>query len=117
MLRRGQGDALNVDRHDLYQALYSTIAAAPLGDLEPLRQRPAESAAAPDQAASGGGARNGPSSGARIGPWDGSQIRHRGRNAAADVAPEELPLEVLLVRVANQMLVEQVWALPLIGNS
>ncbi|EIE19958.1 hypothetical protein COCSUDRAFT_44354 [Coccomyxa subellipsoidea C-169] len=81
---KGQGDALNVDRHDLYQALYSTIAAAPLGDLEPLRQRPAESAAAPDQAASGGGARNGPSGGARIGPWDGSQSRalDAGRAAA-----------------------------------
>lgn len=72
---RGQGDALNVDRHDLYQALYSTLATAPLGDLEPLRRRLGDLASEPDQAAvCGGETRNGPRGGAAAaGP--GSQNR------------------------------------------
>ena len=99
-----------MDRHDLYQALYYTLAAAPLGDLEPLRERPGESsAAAPGQATVGGaGALNGPRGGAPTATGPGSQNRQRGRNAAVDASPEDLPLEVLLVRTANQMLVEQV---------
>ena len=64
-----------MDRHDLYQALYSTLAAAPLGDLEPLRRRLGDSASEPDQATvSGGQIRNGLRGGAAAaGP--GSQNR------------------------------------------
>lgn len=68
-----------MDRHDLYQALYSTLAATPLGDLEPLRRRLGDSASEPDQAAvSGAETRNGPRGGAAAaGP--GSQNRRGAR--------------------------------------
>lgn len=120
---RGQGEALNVDRHELFQALHSALAAAPLAALEPLRQQPGgePSAAASDQATAdgptcngprGGAAAAGPGSrngqpGARNGPG-GRSGQLRGRLSAADAAPEDLPFEVLLVRTAHQMLVEQV---------
>ncbi|BDA51329.1 Nucleolar complex protein 3 homolog [Coccomyxa sp. Obi] len=109
---KGQGDALNVDRQDLYQALFSVLAAAPLGDLEPLRPRPGAAAGdEPDQAAGGRGGPAGPSGRAAPAGEPGSQNRRRGWNAAADASAEDLPFEVLLVRTAHQMLVEQSRAL------
>ena len=106
---RGQGDALNVDRQDLYQALYSVLAAAPVGDLEPLRENlGAVAGDEPDQAAGGRGGRAGPSGRAATAGGPGGQNRKRGGNAAPDVSAEDLPFEVLLVRTAHQMLVEQV---------
>lgn len=116
---RGQGDALNVDRQDLYQALYSVLAAAPLGDLEPLRPRPGVAAGDEhDQAAAGGrGGPAGPSGRAAPAAEPGSQNRRRGWNAAEDASAEDLPFEVLLVRTAHQMLVEQVRLSSLVQDS
>lgn len=119
---RGQGEALNVDRHQLYQALFSALAAAPLGSLEPLRsaasQQQQQGSNVPDQATTAvSNAGRGGTAGSRVkgavkGVEEARQKRPgagRGRvNAAGDEVLEQLPFDVLLAQTANLMLVEQV---------
>jgi hypothetical protein len=114
---RGQGEALNVDRHELYQALFYAIGAAPLGALQPPPDASTDSAAAgasPAAAAAAAGA--GGAGQARRGggarSWDG------GGAGAGEEAAGQLPLDVLLARTAHQMLVEQVrWLQPLLSRA
>ena len=109
---RGQGEALNVDRHELYQALFYALGASPLGALQAQGNPGAEgvlagTAASPQHAAGKGGAGHAQLRKGSAGSRDGH---------AEGEAGEQLLLEVLLARVAHQMLVDQVQPAPLASH-
>ena len=110
-MRRGQGEALIVDRHELYQALYYALGASPLGALQAQGNPTAEgvsacTASSPQHAATAAG---------RAGKGGAGRAKQKGGSSRQDSEgeAEQLPLEVLLARVAHQMLVDQVPLTPL----
>lgn len=106
-----------MDRHQLYQAFYSALAAAPLGNLEPLRASEQQDSMACNQAACVSDGGRGTLAGSSVnavmdGAGQGTQNRQAARRLggirAGNEEAEQLPFDVLLAQTATLMLVEQV---------
>jgi hypothetical protein len=98
-----------VDRHQLYEALFSALGAAGQGALEPSRgPQPDEETPVSN---AGRGSPAGPRGLRAIGAGQirlGKARSNRKEGADADHTAEQLPFDVLLATATHQMLVEQV---------